>query len=58
MYCKPRAVKEFLSSADKKIYTCDAFNKDWIQLDAKKDVNFSSYASVDHGLATWRFQHT
>jgi hypothetical protein len=51
VYYKPWTVKEFLCSADKKIYTCDAFNKDWIWLDAKKDVNFSSFASVDHGLA-------
>jgi hypothetical protein len=30
----------------------DAFHEDWIWLGAEKDVNFSSYVSVDNELAT------
>jgi hypothetical protein len=45
--------EKFLSSVDKVIYICDAFHKGWIWLGTEKDVNFSSYASVDHGLATY-----
>lgn len=30
----------------------DAFSEDWVWLDADKDANFSSCASVDNKLAT------
>jgi hypothetical protein len=36
----------------------DAFDKDWIWLGAEKDTDFSSYRSLDSGLATFKhFQH-
>jgi hypothetical protein len=35
----------------------DLYHKDWIWLDAEKDVDFSSYASVDSVRVTWCFQY-
>jgi hypothetical protein len=38
--------------SDSSIEENDAFHKDWIRLGAEKDVDFSSYVSVDNELAT------